>query len=141
MLGLGMQKLDRMTLGARYPLTISEIAGRGRCLVTLTDIPAGAIIEIAPVQVLPPPMAVVINSYKLDYFLYWENSEIGKTLSIPLGLLGLCNHSDRPNAVLAAAPERRLVRLSAARDIACGEEITVTYRDPSRSYCVFGNVE
>jgi SET domain len=122
-----------MKLGPRYPLAFAEATDKGRSLVSLGTIPKGSTIEIAPVQVLPPDLAEVINAYHLDAFVYWNYNRI-VTLAIPLGLFGLCNHSDRPNAKLSIDPRHRLVKLASLRRILSGEEITIKYRKPSRVY-------
>jgi hypothetical protein len=121
-------------LGPRYPLTSIDTADRGRCLICLSAIPKGATIETAPVQVLPPALARRINAYHLDFFVAWGLPGQTKTLAVPLGLFGLCNHSDDPTAELLRDYESRLVHLRAARHLAEGSEITLRYRDPSRSY-------
>jgi hypothetical protein len=121
-------------LGPRYPLTFIERPDRGRCLVALTDIPGGEIIELAPVQVLPPALAEQINAYGLDMMVAWAPSNARPTLAVPLGSFGLCNHSDDPTAALKIDYAHRLVRLIALRTLGNGDEITIRYRDHSRSY-------
>jgi hypothetical protein len=129
---------DETQAGPRFPLGVRETEGRGRCLVALAPIPAGATIETAPVQVLPAALTATINTFQLDYFVLWEEPQGGHTLAVPLGLLGLCNYSDCPNSRLIADATRRTVHLTATRDIRAGEEITLKYRDPSRSYPLAG---
>jgi hypothetical protein len=128
---------NAMPLGPRFPLGAEQRPERGRCLVALADIPAGAVIETAPVQVLPAALAAAIDAYR-DYFVLWEDESSGWSLALPLGLLGLCNHSAYPNGALLADGADRLVRLVAMRDIRAGQEITVRYRDPVRSYAEGG---
>jgi hypothetical protein len=126
---------DAIVLGTRYPLTLIETEVRGRLLISLTDIPKGAIIELAPVQVLPAGLVPYIEAHKLDLFVAWNaGNPNGKTLAMPLGLFGLCNHSDDPSAELIIDYSNRLIRLVALRALSTGGEITVRYRDPSRSY-------
>lgn len=121
-------------LGSRYPLTVIERPERGRCLVALTDIPGGELIELAPVQVLPPALAEQINAYGLDMMVAWQPDDAGPTLAMPLGSFGLCNHSDDPTATLKIDYAHRLVRLMALRTLGKGDEITICYRDHSRQY-------
>jgi SET domain-containing protein len=128
---------DAMPLGPRFPLGVEQSPERGRCLVALVDIPAGAVIETAPVQVLPAALTTTIDAYR-DYFVLWEDEISGRRFALPLGLLGLCNHSAYPNAALLADGAHRLIRLVAMRDIRAGQEITVRYRDPVRSYAEGG---
>jgi hypothetical protein len=125
---------EEVVLGTRFPLTVRETPRRGRCLVTLAAIPKGATIEVAPVQVLPAELASAINAYGLDYFVLWENPNAEKTLAMPLGLVGLCNYSNRPSAQLVPEFQLRLIHLVAMRKLDRGAEITVKYRDPARSY-------
>jgi hypothetical protein len=122
-------------LGVRYPLTLIEVAGRGRCLVSIGEIPDGATIEVAPVQVLPAALALVVDAYGLrDIMVRWTPRGCSPTLAFPLGLFGLCNHSANPSAELAIDCARRLVSLVSRRRHREGDEITLRYRDPSHSY-------
>jgi hypothetical protein len=124
----------RTVLGTQYPLTLVEVPGRGRCLVSAGHIPTRAIIEVAPVQVLPTPLARIVETFKLDYMVKWIMIDGSSTLAMPLGLFGLCNHSDDPSAELSIDYAGRLVRLIARHPLEDGDEITITYRDPGRSY-------
>jgi SET domain len=123
-----------MILGARYPLSLVEEPHKGRSIVSLGTIPKASTIEIAPVQVLPPDLAKKIEAFKLDVFVYWKCKGFAATLAIPLGLFGLCNHSDRPNAKLLIDTRNRLIKLVSLRRIHSGEELTIKYRKPSRVY-------
>jgi SET domain len=129
---------EAMQFGPRFPLGVEETRDRGRGLVALADIPASATIETAPAQVLPAALAATINAYRLDYFVLWEDPDGTRTLALPLGLLGLCNYSDAPNAALIPDARHRLVHLVATRDIRAREEITIKYRDPTRFYSPSG---
>ena len=130
---------DFPPIGPRFPLTLAESTDRGRCLMTLADIPQGATIETAPVQVLPTELARYIDSYRLDFFVSWDPPDVDKTLALPLGLFGLCNHSDSPNAMLSIDYSRRLVYLLALTTITINSEITIAYKDASGSYSSAGH--
>jgi len=131
--GSGLEGAKPLRLGPRVPLSLSKRQDRGRCLVSLVDIPRGATIEIAPVQVLPPAIVPLISSIR-GIFITWRRPHFPETLAMPLGLFGLCNHSDYPNASVRIAYSKQLVYLLSRRPIATGNEITINYREPARRY-------
>jgi hypothetical protein len=129
----GSEGTKPLTLGARVPLSLSKRQDRGRCLISLVEIPSEATIEIAPVQVLPPEIVPLINSIRSN-FITWRRPHFPETLAMPLGLLGLCNHSDYPNASVRMDYTKQLVYLLSRQPIAMGDEITINYREPARGY-------
>ena len=132
-LGSGLDGSKSLRLGARVPLSVRKHRDRGRCLISLVDLPGGVTIEIAPVQVLPPEIVPLINSIRSN-FITWRRPHSPETLAMPLGLLGLCNHSDYPNANIRMVYSQRLVCLLSRRPIRVGNEITINYREPARRY-------
>jgi len=132
-LGSELDRSKSLRLGARVPLKVSKHRDRGRCLISLVDIPGGATIEIAPVQVLPPEIVPLINSIRSN-FITWRRPHSPETLAMPLGLFGLCNHSDYPNASIRMVYSQRLVYLLSRRPIGVGNEITINYCETARRY-------
>jgi hypothetical protein len=132
-LGSELDESNSLRLGARVPLSVSKRRDRGRCLVSLVNIPGGATIEIAPVQVVPPEIVPLVQSIRSN-FITWRRPHSPETLAMPLGLFGLCNHSDHPNACIRMVYSKRLVYLLSRRPIGVGNEITINYREPARRY-------
>jgi len=120
-------------LGSRYPLSLRDTIERGRCLISIGDIPGGATIEVGPVQVLPVELAAHVNAFNLGWMIAWTPKGAPPTLAMPLGLFGLCNHSSDPSAELAIDYKRRLVQLIARQELGEGDEITIRYRVPPHS--------
>ena len=110
---------------------IGQTAGKGRGVFAWAPIAKGALIEEAPVIVVPAPEIEHLESTALaDYWFHWGRDE--KDAALVLGTCSLCNHSYEPNAVFVPRPERQTVAFYAHRDIAPGEEITTNYNgDPT----------
>ena len=106
----------------------SSLSGRG--VFTTEPIPAGSLIEICPVIVIPEKEVDVIHHTDLhDYYFVWgENNE---QAAIALGYGSLYNHSYDPNAEFILDLNGRAIEVHALRDIRPGEEITFNYHgDP-----------
>ena len=93
----------------------SEDMGHG--VFTKGPICNGEFIEIAPVVAVKSGDGEFLN-----YTLAW-----GDRLVVALGWTMLYNHSDRNSCVFSSNFEHNLVAIMAVRDIAPGEQITVSY--------------
>jgi len=92
---------------------------------TGAEIPAGAIIELAPVILLSAEDRAAINETHLhDYYFQWD----GDRAAIALGLGSLYNHHEAANASFELDYEFKQIRFVASRTIQSGEEITTNYR-------------
>lgn len=119
----------------RWPyLAVVDIAGMGRGVITTRDLPKGALIERAPVFVIPTHQRVLTDKTTVaNYALLWEDeplhrsSDDGGRIAIALGITSLVNHSQRPNARLRCFIEAEGIELRAIRDIPAGEEILIDY--------------
>lgn len=101
----------------------SLLGGRG--VFTAAEIPAGTIIELAPVILLSSEDRNTIHDTHLhDYYFQWD----GDKAAIALGLGSLYNHHDEANANFELDYEFRQIRFAALRTIQSGEEITTDYR-------------
>ena len=106
-------------------LYIKDAPETGRGVHTAAAIPAGSIIELAPVILLSADDRKAIHAtYLHDYYYQWA----GDGAAIALGYGSLYNHSDRANAEFELDYEQELIRFTALRDIRPGEEITTDYR-------------
>jgi uncharacterized protein len=112
------------------PLQIRSDAAKGRCVFATAPIPAGTVIEAAPVVIVPPEQRSLLDKTILhDYYFQWDDGpeDTGRG-AVALGLVSLCNHSRRPNARAQRNPARCTLDLIALAPIAAGEEITIDYK-------------
>ncbi len=94
----------------------------GRGAFAARFIPAGEVVEIAPVVLLavaqqPFPQAIrrlVFN---------WSQSHF----ALALGCGSIYNHADQPNLRYSRDFEQRIIRFTALRDIEPGEQLTINY--------------
>ena len=101
----------------------SPLGGRG--VFTGREIPAGSLIETAPVIVLSAADRAAIHETHLhDYYFQWY----GDRAAIALGLGSIYNHSDAANTEFACDYGGRSIFFTALRDIGVGEEGLVNYR-------------
>jgi SET domain len=120
----------------RWPyLAVMDIDGKGRGVVATRDIPKGALIERAPVLVIPDHHRPFADKTVIfQYVFTWERGRSdpersggsGRT-AIALGITCLVHHSDRPNAACRRRLEAGEIELRAIRDIAAGDEIVIGY--------------
>jgi SET domain-containing protein len=109
-------------------LSVVEIAGKGRGLITTTPIAEGVVIEVAPVIRMNDEDGDVRESVLFNYPFKWDDPPYME--AIALGAISMCNHDDDPNAEFAADLEAGVMRLFSLRAIAAGEEITIKYGIP-----------
>lgn len=109
---------------------IGQTEGKGRGVFAWKHIPAGTLIDEAPVVVVPAAeIEHVRRTILRDYYFEWGPDE--SEAALLLGTFALCNHSYQPNAVYVRNPERMTISFFARRDIVPGEEITINYHgDP-----------
>ncbi len=101
--------------------------GRGRGVFALEDIPAGTMIEAAPVIVVAASAISEDGGAPDGYLLDWEPEEEGFEHCMPLGYVMLYNHSRYPTLRLENDHEELTITSFAARDIKAGEELTWNY--------------
>lgn len=105
---------------------VRESEGRGRGVFALSPILAGTLIEEVPVVVIPPEdLAHVCETVLQSYHFVWGGT--GDASAIALGYGSLYNHAHDPNAMYVKKFAARTIAFVALRDIAAGEEITVSY--------------
>lgn len=109
--------------------TFSETHGKG--VFTAADIPAGSLIEICPVIVIPPEEMERIKKTTLyDYYFIWKEDE--QYGAIALGFGSLYNHDYTPNARYYVDFENDTLEIHTIRDIKAGEEVFISYNgDPT----------
>lgn len=116
---------EPLDLPRHSALRLTEIDGKGRGVVALEPIQSGALLEIAPVIPLAAASQPPRTSVLYDYPFLWDDPPYIE--AIALGLISMINHSDTPNAQFETDIPNRVVRLTALRDIAAGEEVTFDY--------------
>jgi SET domain-containing protein len=111
-------------------ISTGHTASKGRGVFARTRIAAGALIEEAPVVVVPAAEVEHLDHTVLgNYYFLWGPDETEAALL--LGICSLCNHSYQPNAVFVLNPEKMTIAFFARREIAPEEEITTNYNgDP-----------
>ncbi len=107
-----------------YEVRPSPREGRG--LFATAPIASETLIMEAPLLLVPGSERTALQATIVDDYVY-EWDEHG-TAALVLGVSSMCNHDDDPNAFLWLLPDRLTAQLFALRDIAEGEEITVSYR-------------
>lgn len=121
---------NRVQPGADSPrLEIRSDRSKGRGVFAAAPITAGAVIEQAPVVIVPQKERPLLDQTILhDYYFQWSDGPEGEGPgAVALGLVSLCNHSPRPNARAQRNPARKTLDLLALSPIAAGEEITIDY--------------
>ncbi|KAF9416917.1 hypothetical protein BGZ94_010082 [Podila epigama] len=105
-------------------LSIQECGQKGRGVVTSAPIPARTIIDISPVLLFPTEEYDKHGRYtQLEHYTYrWQ-----KSMALALGLGSMFNHSKYPNVGFQRDFNNNVIRYSALRDIAAGEELCISY--------------
>jgi SET domain-containing protein len=109
---------------------------KGRGVFTGAPIAAGAVIEAAPVIIVPAAQCPLLDRTILhDYYFHWDGDPDGGpggegSGAVALGLVALCNHSRRPRARVRRNLAQQTLDLVALAPIAAGEEITIDYNCP-----------
>lgn len=124
-------------LNCLYLEAIPQIDGYG--VYTYEPIPAGTEIEISPVFLYPQDLLNTViymaqsegvkdSDIGLDqYAVDWIDVDEMQKTAVLLGYLSIYNHSSNNNAEFFTDYTDRLVGIKTIRDIAVGEQITVSY--------------
>lgn len=111
-------------------LYMMETENRGRGIFTARPIPAGSVIEVCPVLLIPKSELPIVHKTVLhDYYFLW-----GEDLSqavIALGYGSLYNHELHPNATFILDIPNLTIDIEAIKDIEAGSEITINYMGES----------
>ncbi len=111
---------------------------KGRGLVALQHFTKDALIERAPVLVVPAVQFETISNEKNNlgplksHMIIWKQMDNSDKFiaAIAFGALSFCNHDDEPNAYFKIDHSAELVSLIALSNITKGAEITIKYRQP-----------
>jgi SET domain-containing protein len=109
-------------------LYILKDVKKGRKVCTTNGLSPGDLIEICPVILLKKKERKIIHNTTLhDYYFLWGKKR--NKPAIALGFGSLYNHSDQPNAAFELDLENVEIRISCIKEIASGDEITISYTD------------
>jgi len=107
-------------------LYIMETAHRGRGVFTIEAIPAGTIIEIAPVIVLNQADRKMVDTTLLhDYIFEWGIGE--QEAALALGYVSMYNHHVDANCTYDMDFENKTIQIQTKRAIAVDEELCINY--------------
>lgn len=128
--GVGTAERARLANGpGQIELRHDPLKGRG--VFASRAIAAGALIEAAPVIIVPPAQRSALDQTILhDYYFLWDGQGGEICAAVALGFVSLCNHSRRPSARVRPNRADRTLDLSAITPIAAGTEITIDYNCP-----------
>jgi uncharacterized protein len=124
--------LDHLQPGPSNRLEIRSDPIKGRGIFAREPLAAGALIEAAPVIIVPAEQCPLLDRTILhDYYFHWDGDPEGEGRGVvALGLVALCNHSRRPNARVRRNLVQQTLDLIALAPIAAGDEVTIDYNCP-----------
>ena len=128
----GLRTHERLRPLPNDLLEIRDDPVKGRGVFARLPIAAGALIEAAPVVVVPAAQCALLDKTILhDYYFHWDGDPDGEGRgAVALGLVSLCNHSRRPRARVRRNFAQGTLDLVALATIAAGDEITIDYNCP-----------
>jgi SET domain-containing protein len=117
---------------SNHRVEIRSSPRRGRGVFAREPIAPGAVIEAAPVIILPAADCQALDRTVIyDYYFHWDGDPDGEGRgALGLGLVTLCNHSSRPRARVDRNYLESTLDLVATAPIEPGEEITIDYNCP-----------
>jgi SET domain-containing protein len=115
---------------------VRNFAEKGRGVVALCDIAAGAMLELCPVLVVPERDRSKTDLTVIFTYVYmWEHGTTEQNLydgngraAIALGLSSLLNHSYTPNATFIRHIDDLELELRSVGPILAGDEVTIDYQ-------------
>ncbi|MCW3073821.1 MAG: lysine methyltransferase [Flaviaesturariibacter sp.] len=109
-----------------HALQIRKTRKKGRGVFALEALPAGIVVEIAPVIVMTAAERKKLDKTLLhDYIFEWGADR--KSCCMALGYIPLYNHSYKPNCEYLMNFKSELIAIQTLRDIKKGEELQFNY--------------
>ena len=105
-------------------LRVGDAGPRGRGVFATRPFAAGEVIEVAPALTFPREIVEPLRGTRLDDYQFWWDDEEN---AIAFGCASIYNHACPSNARYERDRPRKLLVITAARDIAPGEEVTINY--------------
>ena len=98
----------------------------GRGVFASEPIPAGSVIEIAPVIVMSGEERQLLDKTLLhDYIFEWGEDK--RQCCMALGYVPLYNHASPSNCEYEMDFEQQQIRITTTRDIGAGEQLFINY--------------
>jgi uncharacterized protein len=110
-----------------FQVTIQDTQGKGRGIFAEEHIPAGAIIETAPVIVMSAADRRHLDQTLLHDYIFEWNPDGQQMCCMALGNVPVYNHSYASNAEYLMDYGAQTISVHAVRSIAAGEEICINY--------------
>jgi SET domain-containing protein len=117
-------------------IEVQKISNKGRGIVAIQDIPAGTLIEVAPVVSFPlQQIKPLPNLHETEIFKYYfvqppeDDNSKNQNGYLAFGLVSLLNHSKQPNTRINWVEDEVGLwsHLIAEKEIKIGEELTMSY--------------
>ncbi|HTN46946.1 MAG TPA: SET domain-containing protein-lysine N-methyltransferase [Flavipsychrobacter sp.] len=110
-----------------YEIYMQETAGKGRGMYALEAIPAGKVIETAPVIVMSASDRTFLDKTLLhDYIFEWQPN--GENLCcMALGYVPIYNHSYQSNCEYFMDYESQTISIKTVKAILPAQELTINY--------------
>ena len=102
-------------------IEVRKVDGKGRGVIAVEDIPAGAVIEIAPVAPFSGELPEELSGYPIA----WNGGQ-----ALVFGVAQMVNHDSNPNVDFCCDFENLTLTLVADREIKKGEELLIDYDCP-----------
>lgn len=107
-------------------LFIAPTEKMGRGVFTAEDIPAGTIVEVAPVLVMSREERKLLDQTLLhDYIFEWDTDK--GQCCMALGYVPVYNHSYRSNCEYEMDREQERISIRSVHFIKAGEELFINY--------------
>ena len=115
----------------------------GRGVFTSEDIPAGTLVEVAPVIVMSKEDRILLDQTLLhDYIFEWGDEK--DRCCMALGYVPIYNHSYQSNCEYEMDFDQQQINIKTVRRIGSGEELLINYNgdwDDSRPLWFDANEE
>lgn len=122
--GFPVVSLHKMQYADLY---IEETEKKGKGVFTHTAIPAGGLVETAPVIVMNEGDRRHLDQTKLhDYIFEWK-PENKNLCCVALGYVSIYNHSPASNCTYEMDYEAATISVYTVREVEKGEELTINY--------------
>lgn len=111
---------------------VSKSKGRGRGVFTYEALPAGMIIEIAPVIVMTAKERKLIDETLLhDYIFEWGDDRTECCMA--LGYVPLYNHSYEANCEYEMDFRKQTITIKTVSNIEAGEQLFINYNGEAKN--------
>jgi SET domain-containing protein len=105
---------------------VGKTVKRGRGIFTREAIPAGTVVEIAPVIVMTPEDRKHIDKTIMhDYIFEWGDDQ--KSCIQALGYVPLYNHAYESNCEYEMDYRKNIITIRTVRNVRKNEELTINY--------------